>query len=135
MPGWEDRKSDFSRYLVVTLAHFLSAALCIHHHLVAISLYTQGSGNPGAPELDDPMDQEGGDDKDNDKDGDGEEEETKEDEDEGAVDDEEEEKRRAEGEEEPPAFGVEGDGGDSAVLEAAKEEVRIRRRVTETGTK
>lgn len=33
------------------------------------------------------------------------------------------EKRNADGAEEPPAFGVEGDGGDSSVLEAAKQEV------------
>lgn len=36
---------------------------------------------------------------------------------------EEEEKARAEGEDEPPAFGVQGEGGDSSVLEAANEEV------------
>ncbi len=84
---------------------------------------TQGSGNPGAPELDDPMDQ----DQDKDNDENLEDEEKNDEEDDGAME-EEEEKRRAEGEgeEEPPAFGVEGDGGDSAVLEVAKEEVRVR---------
>lgn len=35
----------------------------------------------------------------------------------------EDDKKKKDGAEEPPAFGVEGDGGDSAVLEAAKEEV------------
>lgn len=35
----------------------------------------------------------------------------------------EEEKRKPDGVDEPPAFGVEGDGGDSSVLEAAKQEV------------
>lgn len=37
-----------------------------------------------------------------------------------------EEKRKADGTEEPPAFGVEGDGGDSSVLEAAKQEVTLQ---------
>ena len=32
-------------------------------------------------------------------------------------------KRKADGAQEPPAFGVEGDGGDGSVLEAAKQEV------------
>lgn len=37
----------------------------------------------------------------------------------------EEEKRKLDGAEEPPAFGVEGDGGDSSVLDVAKEEVNF----------
>lgn len=77
-------------------------------------LCLQGSANPGAADVDvDPMEEENEDRGDDDDD-----EERKEEED-GAED----EKTRAE-EGEPPAFGVEGDGGDSSVLEAAKEEVK-----------
>ena len=71
----------------------------------------QGSGNSGAPELD-PMEEE--------KDNDEVEEEVKAEEDDDRAD---EEKRKADSAEEPPAFGVEGEGGDSSVLEAAKQEV------------
>lgn len=62
-------------------------------------------------------------DKKDDVGGEGDDEDEGEGEDDGA-DDMDEEKRRGEGEEEPPAFGVEGEGGDSSILEAAKEEVK-----------
>lgn len=77
----------------------------------------QGSGNPGASDVDplDPLQEQ------NDN-GSGEEEEKK---DEGGDDvSDDDENRKPQGEDEPPAFGVEGEGGDSSVLEAAKEEVR-----------
>lgn len=77
-----------------------------------LDLHVQGSGAPGVPEVD-PMDQE---EDPTDKNDDGDEE--KED-----VDPTLEDEKRRAGEEEPPAFGVEGDGGDSSVLEAVKEEV------------
>lgn len=87
--------------------HFLNFTL----HVCVVS---QGSGTPGAPELD-PAEKDGAVDeeddqseKDKEEDGDG-----------------EEEMRKPHEEEEPPAFGVQGDGGDSSVIEAAKEEVRI----------
>lgn len=62
----------------------------------------------------DPMDHE----PEDDQTGDGDEGEEKEDE---TIEDDE--TRKVDGAEEPPAYGVQGDGGDKAVLEAAKEEV------------
>lgn len=78
-------------------------------------MLNQGSGTPGAADVDS-MEESKDDSEDKEN------EEEKKDDEEG---DTEEEKRRAEGAEEPPAFGVEGDGGDSSVLEAAKEEVNF----------
>ncbi|CAM9165037.1 unnamed protein product [Ectocarpus sp. 4 AP-2014] len=75
-----------------------------------------GSGNPGPADVE-PMEEDEREDEGNDenKDEDGGDEQ----EEDAAM---EEETRRAEGAKEPPAFGVEGEGGDSSVLEAAKEE-------------
>ncbi|CAN0109706.1 unnamed protein product [Ectocarpus sp. 6 AP-2014] len=74
----------------------------------------QGSGNPG------PADVEAMEEEKREEEGDDEKKEDGGDEEEDAA--VEEETKRAEGAEEPPAFGVEGEGGDSSVLEAAKEE-------------
>lgn len=89
----------------------------------SIVLPNQGSGTPGAADVD-PM-EEAKDEKDNENEDEKEEGEEEDEQD----DDKEEEKRKADGAEEPPAFGVEGDGGDSSVLEAAKEEVGWRKAV------
>eukprot|EP00903_Cladosiphon_okamuranus_P014927 g13820.t2 len=75
----------------------------------------QGSGNPGASDVD-PIEEQAEDKKeeDNEAGDDGDDgDDTKE---------QDEDKTTAKGEDEPPAFGVQGEGGDSSVLEAAKEE-------------
>lgn len=96
-----------------TLVILVLTTLCVSYLLV-VTLF-QGSSNPGPADVE-PMEEEKREDE-----GDDEKEVGDEEDDDAAM---EEENRRAEGADEPPAFGVEGEGGDSAVLEAAKEEVR-----------
>lgn len=93
----EERRSMLTSPVVSTFT-------CIASH--------QGAGNAGAPEMD-PMD-EGHEDEDEEK-GDEDDEEGHE---------KEEEKRKVDDAAEPPAFGVQGEGGDSSVLEAVQDEVR-----------